>query len=63
MLFHEMRQFLQVFAEKFIETPKHNSLFEKLQVLTKSMIFRAFSRNEPLSPTFSLKVHRNAKAC
>ena len=25
------------------------------------MIFRAFSRDEPLFPTFSLKVHRNAK--
>ena len=52
---------LQLFAEKFIETSKHGSVFKKLQVLTKSMIFRAFSRNEPLFPTFSLKVHRNAK--
>ena len=58
-----MRQFLQLFAEKFIETSKHGSLFEKLQVLTKSMIFRAFSRNQPLFPTFSLKVHGIAKTC
>ena len=52
---------MQLFAEKFIETKKHGSLFEKFQVFIKSMIFRAFSRNEPLFPTFSLKVHRNAK--
>ena len=30
-------------------------------VLAKSMIFRAFSRNEELLATFSLKIHRNAK--
>ena len=28
--FHEMRHFLQLFAEKFIETPRHGTLFEKL---------------------------------
>ena len=61
VLFHEMRQFLELFAEKFIETSKHGSFFEKLQVFRKCMSFRAFSRNEPLLPTFSLKVHRNAK--
>ena len=61
MLFHEMNYFFQPFPQKFIEMQKHGSLFEKLQVLTKSMIFRAFLRNELLFPTFSLKVNRNAK--
>ena len=50
------------FAEKCIETSKDGSFLEKLQVLTKSMSFFAFFRNEPLFPTFSLKVHKNAKA-
>ena len=45
MLFHETGHFFNFFPEKFIEMPKHGSLFEKLQVLAKSMIFRAFSRN------------------
>ena len=31
------------------------------KVLAKSMIFRAFSRNEAFFATFSWKVHRNAK--
>ena len=39
MVFHEMRHFLQLFAEKLTKTPKHDSLLEKLQVLAKSMIF------------------------
>ena len=52
MLFHETGHFLHFFPEKFIEMPKHGSLFEKLQVLAKSMIFRAFSRNEALFATF-----------
>ena len=42
MLFHETGHFLHFFPEKFIEMPKHGSLFEKLQVLAKSMIFRVF---------------------
>ena len=40
--------FLQLFAEKLTKTPKHGSLFEKLLVLAKSMIFRSFSRNDSL---------------
>ena len=56
-----MRQFFQVFDEKLIETKKHGSFFEKGQVFRKCMSFRAFSQNESLFPTFSLKVHRNAK--
>ena len=39
MVFREMRHSLELFAEKFIKTTKHASLFEKLQVLAKSMIF------------------------
>ena len=31
VLFHEMRHFLQLFPEKFIEMQRHGSLFEKLQ--------------------------------
>ena len=101
VLFHEMRHFLQLFPEKYIEMQRHGSLFEKLQsfgqiddfscsftkwgtfcnfflkswskckdmvvcsksckVLAKSMIFRAFSRIEPLFATFCWKVHRNTK--
>ena len=101
VLFHEIRQFLQLFPEKFIEMQRHGSLFEKLQSfdqiddfsrfftkwgtfcnlllkslwkckdkvvcsksskdLAKSMIFRAFSRNEAPFATFSRKVDRNAK--
>ena len=52
MFFHEMKQFLQLFAEKFVKTPKHGSFLEKLQVLAKSMIFRVFPRNEALFATF-----------
>ena len=52
MLFHETGQFLHFFPEKFIEMPKHGSLFEKLQVLAQSMICRVFSENEALSATF-----------
>ena len=31
MLFHEMKDFLQLFPEKLIEMQRHGSLFEKLQ--------------------------------
>ena len=41
MPFHEMSHYLLVFAEKLTKMPKHGSLLEKLQVLAKSMIFRA----------------------
>ena len=56
-----MRQFLQLFAEKCIQTSKHGSFLEKLQVLTKSMSFRAFSRNGPLfgkSASFNEKARK-----
>ena len=42
-VFNEMRHVLQVFAENFIKTQKHATLFEKSQVLAKSMLFHAFS--------------------
>ena len=53
MLFHEMRHFLHLPAEKFMKMPRHGSLLEKLQVLAKSMVFRAFLRNEELFVNFS----------
>ena len=59
MVFHEICHFLQLFSEKFIETSKGNSLLEKLPVLAKSMIFRGFSRNEPLFATSFQKFHGN----
>ena len=61
MLFHEMRHFLELFAEKFTKTPKHDSLLEKLQDLAKSMIFRCFSRNEPPVGSVCSKVDQNAE--
>ena len=52
MVFHEMRHFLRLFAEKFFKKEKDASLLEKLSVLAKSMIFHAFSGNEALFATF-----------
>ena len=52
MVFHEMKHFLQLFAKKLIKTQKHATLFEKYQVLAKSMIFHGFSRNEALFASF-----------
>ena len=60
--FLEMSYFLQLFAEKLTKTPKHGCFLEKLQVLAKWMIFRSFSRNEPLFATFCWKAHQNAQA-
>ena len=48
-----MRHFLQLFAGKFVETPKPGSLFEKVRVLAKSTIFRVFSRNEGVFASFN----------
>ena len=56
-----MSHFLQLFAENSTKTAKHDSLLEKLLVLAKSMIFRAFSRNEPLFATFCSIVDQNAE--
>ena len=48
-----MRHLLQLFDEEFPEMPKRGDLFEKLEVLAKSMIFRGFfSRNEALFASF-----------
>ena len=48
VIFYEMSHFFHLFAEKLTKTLKHGSFIEKLQALSKSMIFRAFWRNEPL---------------
>ena len=63
MVFNEMRHVLQLFAEKLIKTQKHASLFEKCQVLAKSMIFDGFSQNEARLASFCWKVHQNLKTC
>ena len=54
-----MSSFLQLFASTFIEMPKHGSLFERLEVLAKSMIFRVFSGNEALFPEKSIEMERH----
>ena len=59
MLFHEMSHFLQLFFENFVKTSKPDSFLEKMQLLSKSTIFHAFSRNEPLFRTFFRKVDQN----
>ena len=53
VFFHEMRHFLQLFPEKLIEMQRHGGFFKSCKVLNKSMVSRAFSRNEALSATFS----------
>ena len=55
--------FLQLFAEKLTKTPKHGSLFEKLLVLAKSMIFRAFSRNDSLFAQNFIEPNMVSKSC
>ena len=59
--FLEMSHFLQLFSEKLTKTPKHGCFLEKLQVLAKWMIFRSFSRNEPLFATFCWKADQTPK--
>ena len=53
VLFHEMRHFLQLLSEKLMKMPRCRSLLQKLQVLAKSMVFRVFSRIEPLLEPFA----------
>ena len=50
---------MQLFAAMFIEMPKHCSLFDRLQVLAKSMIFRPFSRNEALFAEKFIEMQRH----
>ena len=45
VLFHEMRHFLQLFPEKFIEMQSDGSLFEKLQSFGQMDYFSCFFRN------------------
>ena len=54
-----MTPFLQLFPEKMTKTPKHGSFVEELQVLGKSMIFRASGRNEPLFPEKLMEMQRH----
>ena len=61
VFFQEMKHFSQLFCEKFIETPKHRSFFEKLRVLVNSIIFRVFSRNGASFQTFCPKVRQNTE--
>ena len=61
VIFYEMSHFFHLFAEKLTNTLKHGSFIEKLQALGKSMIFRAFWRNERLLASFCWKVHQNAE--
>ena len=42
VLFHEMRHFLQLFSEKFIEMQRHGSLFQKLQSFDQIDDFSCF---------------------
>ena len=61
VFFHEMRHFLLLFSEKFMQMPKHRSFFEKLRVFVNSIIFLVFSRNEARFATFCSKVRQNAE--
>ena len=57
-----MRHFLLLFSEKFMQTPKHRSFFEKLRVLVNSIIFRVFSRNgAPFLELFAQKFVKTPK--
>ena len=59
------RNALQVLAKTWKSSSKCKDMvvFSKsCKVLAKSMIFRAFLRNEALFTTFPSKVHRNAKS-
>ena len=56
-----MSHFLEISSEKLIKTSKRDSLLQKLQVLAKSTIFHAFSRNEPLFATFFQKLIKTSK--
>ena len=44
-----------------MKTWKHDGLLEKSQVLAKSMIFQAFSRNQALFSNFSKKFIKTLK--
>ena len=61
VFFHEMRNFLPLFAEKFGKTPKHDGFFEKCPVLAKSTIFCVFPRNLQLFANIGWKGRQNAE--
>ena len=56
-----MRHFLQLFPERSSKCKDIVVCSKSYKDLAKSMIFRAFLRNEVLFTTFSWKVDRNAK--
>ena len=56
-----MSHFLQLLVEKLPKTQDHDSLCQTLLVVAKSMIFHAFSRNEPLFATFCRRDLRKQK--
>ena len=45
MVFHEMRHFLQLFAEKLSKAQKHGSFFEKLEGFGQMYDFSCFFTN------------------
>ena len=56
-----MRHFLELFAEKLTKTTERDILLQKMQVLAKSTIFRAFLGNGAHFATFFWKVDQNAE--
>ena len=66
VLFHEMRHFLQVFPEKFIEMQRHGSLFKKLQSFGQIDDFSSFLTNWATFCNLWLKSsskHQNMVVC
>ena len=57
MLFHEMRHFLQLFPEKFIETQRYGTLFEKLES------FGQIDGFLNKLPCFGVSMNFSAKGC
>ena len=57
LLFHELSHFLQPFAEKFIETPKHGSLFEKPSIWPKLCNFSS------KQPCLCISMDFSGKSC
>ena len=62
MVFREISHFLQVFADKFTQTPKHGGLLEKVARFGQIDDFvRFFLQNQALFATFCLKMDPNAE--
>ena len=54
-----MRHFLQLFAEKFIQTTKHGSFLEEVSTFGQIHDFHAFSLSKARFATFCREVHPN----